>query len=199
MAVGAVSSVGGGLQAGVQAARAGGAERLSPQEQAQVRRLKAIDQKVRQHEAAHKAAGAGLTGAATYQYVRGPDGRQYAVSGEVSINTSPASTPQATLIKAEQIRAAALAPADPSPQDQAVAAAAAMMALQARQEIARQRNEGEDGGGQPSASSVQGGPVNGNPQDQSQKAEKAEKAMQAYAESAQTITRALGQAVNAFA
>jgi hypothetical protein len=198
MGVGAVSSVGGGLQTGVQAARTGGAERLSPQEQAQVRRLQAIDQKVRQHEAAHKAAGAGLTGAATYQYVRGPDGRQYAVSGEVSINTSPASTPQATLIKAEQIRAAALAPADPSPQDQAVAAAAAMMALQARQEIARQRNEGEDGGGRPAASAVQGGP-NGNPQDQGEKAEKTDKAMQAYSETAQAITQALGQAVNAFA
>lgn len=154
MAVGAISSVTTGLHAGMQPVRAvGGApDALSPQEQAQVRKLQAIDQKVRQHEAAHKAAGAGLTGAATYQYVRGPDGRQYAVAGEVSINTSPAGTPEATLAKAEQIRAAALAPADPSPQDQAVAAAAAMLALQARQEIARQRREeggGGEGGGRP--------------------------------------------------
>ena len=136
MAVDAVSSMTGGLNAGAAAMRASGGERLSPQEQAQVRKLQAIDQKVRQHEAAHKAAGAGLTGAATYQYVRGPDGRQYAVSGEVSINTSPAGTPQSTLAKAEQIRAAALAPADPSPQDQKVAAMAARMASAARLELA---------------------------------------------------------------
>lgn len=199
MAVDAVSSMTGGLNASAAAMRASGGERLSPQEQAQVRKLQAIDQKVRQHEAAHKAAGAGLTGAATYQYVRGPDGRQYAVSGEVSINTSPAGTPQATLAKAEQIRAAALAPADPSPQDQAVAAAAAMLALQARQEIAKQRREGKDEDGQSSSSAVQGNIAVGNSQDENEKADKADRAIQAYAKSAQAITQALGQAVSTFA
>lgn len=116
----------------------------SPEEQAQIAKLRSSDQKVRAHEAAHQAAGAGLTGAAHYQYVRGPDGKQYAVAGEVSIDTSPAGTPEATMAKAKQIRAAALAPADPSPQDRAVAAAASMMESQARAEIAAKEAEGTD-------------------------------------------------------
>ena len=111
---------------------AAGQLQLSPQEQAQVRRLQQIDRKVREHEAAHQSAGAGLTGGAQYRYVRGPDGKQYAVSGEVKIDVSPAQTPQQTLEKARRIQAAALAPADPSSQDRAVAAQAAQMAAEAQ-------------------------------------------------------------------
>jgi hypothetical protein len=48
------------------------------------------------------------------------------------------------MAKAKQIRAAALAPADPSPQDRAVAAAASMMESQARAEIAAKEAEGTD-------------------------------------------------------
>lgn len=120
---------------------AGGARQLSPEQQQEVNRLKAIDRKVHAHEQAHMAAGAGLTGGANFQYVRGPDGRQYAVGGEVSINVSAAQTPEATLERARQIQAAALAPADPSPQDRAVAAAAALMANQARAELSRMKQE----------------------------------------------------------
>lgn len=120
-------------------ARQVGQEQLSLQEQQQVQKLKATDQKVRQHEAAHQAAGAGLTGAANYQYVRGPDGRQYAVGGEVSINVSSGGTPEQTLARARQIQAAALAPADPSSQDRAVAAQAAQMALQAQAELSEKK------------------------------------------------------------
>jgi hypothetical protein len=64
---------------------------------------------------------------------------QYATGGEVSIDTSKASSPEATLAKAERIRRAALAPAQPSAQDRAIAAQAARMAMQARQEIAAQQ------------------------------------------------------------
>jgi len=129
----------------------------SPEEQAQIAKLRSSDQKVRAHEAAHQAAGAGLTGAAHYQYVRGPDGKQYAVAGEVSIDTSPAGTPEATMAKAKQIRAAALAPADPSPQDRAVAAAASMMESQARSEIAAKEAEGTDSNASNLTDSVGGG------------------------------------------
>jgi hypothetical protein len=129
----------------------------SPEEQAQIAKLRSSDQKVRAHEAAHQAAGAGLTGAAHYQYVRGPDGKQYAVAGEVSIDTSPAGTPEATMAKAKQIRAAALAPADPSPQDRAVAAAASMMESQARAEIAAKEAEGTDSNASNLTDSVGGG------------------------------------------
>ncbi|MEW6677865.1 MAG: putative metalloprotease CJM1_0395 family protein [Pseudomonadota bacterium] len=168
-----------------------GADGLTPDQQAQVQKLKAADQKVRQHEAAHQSAGAGLTGGATYQYVRGPDGRQYAVAGEVSINTSPAGTPEATLVKARQIRAAALAPADPSPQDRAVAAAASLMESQARAEISRKREEDQQST-QSHLSGMQDLQVNA-------KSRSADQATRAYGAAVQAVTEALGQAISTYA
>lgn len=109
---------------------------LSRQEQQQVRALAVRDREVRAHESAHKAAGGGLTGPAKYTYTKGPDGKQYAAGGEVSIDTSGVSgDPTATVLKANRIRAAALAPANPSNQDRAVAVQADAMAAQARVEI----------------------------------------------------------------
>ena len=147
MAIGAIS--GGGGYAAMQAQRAGAAGALTPEEQQEVQKLRRIDQKVRQHEAAHSAAGAGLTGGTSYEYVRGPDGRQYAVSGEVKIDVSPAQTPEQTIEKAKRIQAAALAPADPSAQDRAVAAQAAQMAAKAQAELSQAKNQerlnGDDG------------------------------------------------------
>jgi len=141
----AISGVGGvsGLAGAMQAR--GSATQLSPEEQQVVNRLKAIDRKVRAHEQAHMAAGAGVTGGANYQLTRGPDGRQYAVGGEVTINLSAASTPEATIERARQVQAAALAPADPSSQDRAVAAAAAMLESQARAELSRMQREEQAG------------------------------------------------------
>ena len=105
--------------------------------------LAARDREVRTHEAAHVAAGGDLVrGAASYTFQSGPDGRRYATGGEVSIDISPASTPEETLAKANQIRAAALAPAEPSVQDRQVAAQAAAMAQQARAEIATRQAAG---------------------------------------------------------
>ena len=142
----AISGVGGvsGLAGAMQAR--GSATQLSPEEQQVVNRLKAIDRKVRAHEQAHMAAGAGVTGGANYQLTRGPDGRQYAVGGEVTISLSTASTPEATIDRARRIQAAALAPVDPSSQDRAVAAAAAMLESQARAELSRMQREAGDGG-----------------------------------------------------
>jgi hypothetical protein len=113
---------------------------ISEQDLELIRTLKVRDQVVRAHEAAHIAAGSGIVlGGATYSYQRGPDGVQYAVGGEVSIDTSKvAGDPNATLQKAQQIQAAALAPAQPSSQDRNVAAKAAQMAVEARAEIAQQ-------------------------------------------------------------
>ncbi|WP_371324877.1 putative metalloprotease CJM1_0395 family protein [Dechloromonas sp. ZY10] len=108
----------------------------------QLVRLAAVDRKVRAHEQAHQAAGAGLAGSASYQYQRGPDGRQYAVAGEVAISMAPGRTPGETLARAEQVQAAALAPADPSAQDRSVAAQAARMAQEARREQARAEDAG---------------------------------------------------------
>lgn len=116
--------------------------RLSPEEQAQVQKLRQTDLKVRAHEQAHLSAAAGLAvGGANFQTVRGPDGKQYAVAGEVSIDVSAANTPEQTIDKARRIQAAALAPADPSSQDRAVAAAAAQMQIQAQAELNRKKQE----------------------------------------------------------
>lgn len=111
---------------------------LSPEAKAQVAKLQARDAAVKAHEAAHIAAGAGVvTSGASYSYQRGPDGRNYAVGGEVSVDTSPVKgNPQATIAKASRIMASALAPADPSGQDRSVAAAAASLASQAAAELA---------------------------------------------------------------
>lgn len=112
---------------------------LSPEAQKKVAELAQADQQVRAHEAAHMAAGGGLVrGGASYSYQRGPDGKNYAVAGEVSLDASEVpNNPSATLQKAQQIRAAALAPADPSPQDRKVAAEAGAMAMRAAQELAK--------------------------------------------------------------
>jgi hypothetical protein len=106
----------------------------SPEEQRTLQQLQARDREVRAHELAHVAAGAGLVhSGASFAYQRGPDGRFYAVGGEVGIDTSAVpGDPLATQRKAEQIIRAALAPAQPSGQDRAVAAQAANMAMEAR-------------------------------------------------------------------
>ncbi len=120
-----------------------GREELSPEQQRQLQQLQARDREVKAHEAAHMAAGAGLVrGGISLTYQTGPDGRRYAIGGEVSIDSSPVSgDPQATMEKAQQIQSAALAPAQPSATDRAVAARAARMAMEARVELARERNE----------------------------------------------------------
>ena len=85
------------------------------------------------------AAGGGLTSPASYTYERGPDNKMYAVAGEVGISTGEGNTPQESLNKAQTIRRAALAPADPSPQDLKVAAQAASMEMSARAEILQEK------------------------------------------------------------
>lgn len=129
-------------------ARPQGRPSLTPEQQSRVDKLKARDREVRAHEQAHLAAAGGLArGGATFTTTVGPDGKQYATGGEVSIDTSPVpNNPAATLAKARQIQAAASAPADPSGPDRAVAAAAARMAAQASQDLARQRSQGAAGG-----------------------------------------------------
>ncbi len=108
---------------------------LSDEELAVVRRLAARDRQVRTHEEAHRAAAGSLyRSGPTYDYVTGPDGRQYAVSGSVQIDTSAGRTPEETMRKAQLIQRSALAPVDPSGADRAVASAAAAMEARARHE-----------------------------------------------------------------
>jgi len=114
-----------------------------PQIQAQVAQLKSIEEKVKTHEAAHKAAGGAITGAVSYSYTQGPDGRSYITGGEVPISVSPGKTPQETINRMEQVIRAALAPSDPSPQDRAVAAQAATQQQEARTQQTDQSSGGE--------------------------------------------------------
>lgn len=109
--------------------------------QQEVQRLKAREAKVIAHESAHKSAGGAVTGAVTYQYTTGPDGKRYITGGEVSISIQGGSTPEQTISNMEQVIRAALAPADPSPQDRAVASQAAAVEQQAKQEQTAIKNE----------------------------------------------------------
>ena len=111
---------------------------LSSEALALIDKLKARDLEVRQHELAHLAASGGLaTSGASYTYQRGPNGVSYAIGGEVNIDTSPGATPEETIQRARTIQAAALAPAEPSGPDRAVAAQAQQMETQARAELAQ--------------------------------------------------------------
>ncbi len=116
---------------------------LTPEEEKQVEELKKRDREVRRHEQAHKAAaGKNATGGPSYDYQTGPDGKRYAVGGEVQIDTSSVKgDPEATIRKARNIKSAALAPQDPSSQDRQVAAEASRIDQEARQEVAKQKTE----------------------------------------------------------
>ena len=129
MATRAVGGDGGRLQGADQ-------RKPDPQVQAQITQLKSIEEKVKAHEAAHKAAGGAMTGPVSYTYTRGPDGKNYITGGEVPISISTGKTPQETISRMQQVIQAALAPADPSPQDRAVAGQAAAMQQEARQQLA---------------------------------------------------------------
>jgi len=116
-------------------------EELSPEEEEMVKKLQARDAEVKGHEAAHQAAGAGLTGAASFTYQQGPDGKMYAIGGEVSISMPSGSTPEETIANARKIAAAAMAAGDPSPQDFSVAASARVMEMKAQQQLAREKQD----------------------------------------------------------
>ncbi len=116
-------------------ARSAMGEALSKEEQKQVDELKKRDAEVRRHEEAHQRVGGQYASAPSYEYQQGPDGKNYAVGGQVMIDTAPVEgNPDATIAKMEIVKRAALAPAEPSGQDRAVAAQADATAQAARQE-----------------------------------------------------------------
>ncbi len=131
---------------------------LSDEERQLLKELRARDAEVRAHEQAHlAAAGPYANGAPTYEFQTGPDGQQYAVGGEVSIDSSPVpGDPEATVRKAQTIKRAALAPSDPSAQDRQVAAQAAQLEAQARQQVKAEKAEEKEEATEKSSSSVEG-------------------------------------------
>lgn len=113
---------------------------LTDEELEVVEELKARDSEVRAHEQAHKTAGGQYTGAISYSYQSGPDGKRYAVGGEVPIDVSPIpGDPQATIVKMNIVRSAATAPAQPSAQDQLVAAQASRQMAEAQAELVQEK------------------------------------------------------------
>lgn len=111
-------------------------QELSREEKLEVARLQQLDTRVKAHEMAHLAvAGPYARGGANFTYATGPDGKNYAVGGEVSIDTSKEPSPEATIRKMQVIRAAAMAPADPSSQDRKVASQADAALTEARREL----------------------------------------------------------------
>jgi hypothetical protein len=123
---------------------------LTEEEEDQVEKLKQRDREVRAHEQAHARVGGPYAGAPSYTFQQGPDGGRYAIGGEVQIDTSPESEPEATVRKMQIVIRAALAPAEPSSQDLRVAQLARSQLQeaqsQARAEAAAElRGEEEEG------------------------------------------------------
>lgn len=117
---------------------------LSPEQKRHVAELKAVDQKVKAHEQAHQASGGQFAGGISYEFQKGPDGQKYAISGEVPIQMPKSDNPKDTIQAMEQVRRAALAPANPSSQDMQVASKASQAILRAQSELQNKENEQEE-------------------------------------------------------
>jgi hypothetical protein len=117
------------------------------QEEQQIKELKLRDTEVRVHEQAHASVGGQYAGSPSYEYQRGPDGSNYAVGGEVKIDVAViGGDPQGTIDKMQTVRAAALAPAEPSGADRSIAADATKKLSAAQAELAKpEREDDEDG------------------------------------------------------
>ncbi len=113
-------------------------------------RLRLRDREVKAHELAHLAnAGQYATGGPSYTYQQGPDGRRYAVGGEVPVDLSNEQTPEATIRKMQAVRRAAMAPANPSAADRNIAALAGRKEAEARQKLEREQEDGTEGRAEP--------------------------------------------------
>ncbi len=118
-------------------------KRESREQQALEREIDSLmkrDTQVRSHEQAHAAVGGSHAGQPAFEFEKGPDGKRYAVEGEVQIDVSVVNgDPLATMAKMKQVYAAAMAPVDPSMADIRVAAEAMRKYNQAREEAGTQR------------------------------------------------------------
>ena len=118
---------------------------LTLEQQDELLQLQQRDQEVRVHEQQHASVGGRHTGTPSYEYETGPDGKQYVVEGEVSVDLSPvAGDPMATIEKMQQVKAAALAPAEPSQADKNAAARAEQLIMEARAELQQNAKPAKD-------------------------------------------------------
>lgn len=127
-------------------------DELDQNDQEMVAELESRDREVRAHENAHAATGGAYASAPSYSYQVGPNGKRYAVGGEVQIDLAPIEgNPEATIRKMQTVIRAAKAPAEPSSQDQRVAATATQTLLGAQQEIAEKRAGRDESGSEKEA------------------------------------------------
>ena len=124
-------------------------EYLTNEEQKKLDQLKARDKEVRIHEQQHQRVGGQYASAPSYSTEKGPDGKDYAVGGEVQISTSEESEPEQTITKMQQVRA----PAEPSSQDYSVARKAQQKEMEARAELNSSKAEKADEDENPSEQS----------------------------------------------
>ncbi|MBB1438883.1 hypothetical protein H5202_09385 [Shewanella sp. SG41-4] len=111
-------------------------QQIEQAETKQNEQLAQRDTEVKIHEQAHAAVGGSLAQSPSYQYEKGPDGRRYAVDGEVNIDVSTVDgDAQATLTKMQKVYAAAMAPVQPSMADIRVAAQALQNMNEAKKEL----------------------------------------------------------------
>lgn len=137
-----VSATAGLSEKAVTAVTAGDGTGLTAEDREIIEDLRARDRAVRDHEEAHAQVGQQHAGAPSYTFQTGPDGRNYAIGGQVAIDVAPvAGDPEATMQKMEIVKAAALAPIDPSAADQAIAAHADAIRAQAAADLAALRAE----------------------------------------------------------
>ncbi|WP_462150566.1 putative metalloprotease CJM1_0395 family protein [Pseudoalteromonas xiamenensis] len=120
-------------------------EQKAEAELKQIEELKDRDTEVRLHEEAHARVGGQHAGSPSYEFQKGPDGTNYAVGGEVMIDVAEVpGDPQGTIDKMQTVRAAALAPAEPSGADRAIAADASRKIAAAQAELSKQALNGDE-------------------------------------------------------
>jgi len=130
--------VGSSSSSGIRNMVVDGRQQLLEQQQ-DVRQLAARDKTVRAHEQAHASVGGAHASQPHYEFSAGPNGVRYAVSGHVNIDVSAVDgDAAATLEKMRTVARAAMAPAQPSAADRAVAAKANARAAEARAELANE-------------------------------------------------------------
>ncbi|MGF1447845.1 MAG: putative metalloprotease CJM1_0395 family protein [Opitutales bacterium] len=109
-------------------------ERLSDEERKELRVLRERDQKVRAEQLA-EAVRSGLSAQVQFTYKLGPDGNRYAIDGHVKHSVAPGSTPEQTIERARELRAAILSSGQSSPQDLRTVAEVDHIEAQARAQI----------------------------------------------------------------
>lgn len=97
--------------------------------------LKQTEKEVFAQEQAHKVVGASVTG---------PSDQRSITGSEVSLSAPTGDAPDETIAILEKVRQAALAPAQPSPQDLRIAASASAQIQQARGEVVAEETELEE-------------------------------------------------------